>query len=154
MFLFFSLFLLCIYQIIMPLFKRFVEVGRLALVNYGPDEGKVAVIVDVLDHNRALIDGPTTGVARQSINFKRISLTGFKVKIPHSIKSRGLKKALTTSDVINKWKSSAWAQKLEVRAKRQSLTDFDRFKLVVLRKRRRAIVTREVATLRKQNKKK
>lgn len=33
-------------------FTRFVEIGRVALVNYGPDEGKLAVIIDVLDQNR------------------------------------------------------------------------------------------------------
>jgi hypothetical protein len=33
-------------------FNRFVEIGRAVLINYGPDAGKLAVIVDVLDHNR------------------------------------------------------------------------------------------------------
>ncbi|ESR41795.1 Ribosomal L14e domain-containing protein [Citrus sinensis] len=35
----------------MPL-KRYVEIGRVALVNYGKDYGKLVVIVDVLDQNR------------------------------------------------------------------------------------------------------
>jgi hypothetical protein len=33
-------------------FKRTVEVGRVALCNYGPDAGKLFVIVDILDSNR------------------------------------------------------------------------------------------------------
>jgi hypothetical protein len=33
-------------------YKRFVEIGRVVLVNNGPDAGKLAVIVDVLDQNR------------------------------------------------------------------------------------------------------
>lgn len=33
-------------------FKRFVEIGRVALVNYGEDYGKLVVIVDVVDQNR------------------------------------------------------------------------------------------------------
>ncbi|PHT80418.1 hypothetical protein T459_18470 [Capsicum annuum] len=33
-------------------FKRFVEIGRVALVNYGKDYGKLVVIVDVIDQNR------------------------------------------------------------------------------------------------------
>lgn len=31
---------------------RFVEVGRVAYISYGPDAGKLAVIVDVIDQNR------------------------------------------------------------------------------------------------------
>ena len=33
-------------------FKRFVEVGRVVLVNEGPSAGKLAVIVEIIDHNR------------------------------------------------------------------------------------------------------
>lgn len=33
-------------------FKRFVEIGRVALVNYGKEYGRLVVIVDVIDHNR------------------------------------------------------------------------------------------------------
>lgn len=35
-------------------FTRFVEIGRVVLVNYGPDEGKLAVILDVADNNKVL----------------------------------------------------------------------------------------------------
>jgi large subunit ribosomal protein L14e len=54
-------------------FRRYVEIGRVALVNYGPQYGKLVVIVDVIDQNRALIDSPD--MVRTSINFKRLSLT-------------------------------------------------------------------------------
>ncbi len=33
-------------------FKRHVEIGRVALVNYGEDYGKLLVISDILDQNR------------------------------------------------------------------------------------------------------
>jgi hypothetical protein len=33
-------------------FKRFVEVGRVVLVNDGPSAGKLAVIAEIIDHNR------------------------------------------------------------------------------------------------------
>lgn len=33
-------------------FKRFVEVGRVALVNYGKEYGRLVVIVDIIDQNR------------------------------------------------------------------------------------------------------
>jgi hypothetical protein len=37
-------------------FKRFVEIGRVALVNYGKDYGRLVVIVDVVDQNRVMIE--------------------------------------------------------------------------------------------------
>jgi|TARA_B110000090_G_C13286495_1_gene410201 large subunit ribosomal protein L14e len=33
-------------------FSRFVEVGRVVLINYGPDAGKIATIVDIVDAKR------------------------------------------------------------------------------------------------------
>jgi ribosomal protein L14E/L6E/L27E len=36
-------------------FKRFVEVGRVALINYGPDSNKLCVIVDVIDETRVCL---------------------------------------------------------------------------------------------------
>lgn len=36
-------------------FKRYVEIGRLALINFGEDYGKLVVISDVLDQNRRVV---------------------------------------------------------------------------------------------------
>ena len=33
----------------------------------GPNQGKIAAIVNVIDQNRVLVDGPTSGVLRQVI---------------------------------------------------------------------------------------
>lgn len=48
-------------------FKKFVEIGRIAFCADGPEKGKIAAIVNVIDQNRVLLDGPTTGVKRQVI---------------------------------------------------------------------------------------
>ncbi|KIJ90988.1 hypothetical protein K443DRAFT_14762 [Laccaria amethystina LaAM-08-1] len=42
--------------------ERFVEVGRVVLLKSGAFSCKIAVIVEMIDHNRAIIDGPTTDV--------------------------------------------------------------------------------------------
>ena len=48
------------------LYKLFVEIGRVVLISEGRDTGKIAVIVNVIDQNRVLIDGGTiTGVERK-----------------------------------------------------------------------------------------
>ena len=46
-------------------FKRFVEVGRVVFAADGKEKGKIAAIVNVIDQNRVLIEGPLSGVARQ-----------------------------------------------------------------------------------------
>ncbi|KAL8498075.1 hypothetical protein ACS0TY_021416 [Phlomoides rotata] len=51
-------------------FKRYVEIGRVALVNYDKDYGKLVVIVDVIDQNRALVDAPS--MVRSPMNFKSL----------------------------------------------------------------------------------
>lgn len=62
-------------------FTRFVEIGRVGLISYGPDMGKLCTIVNVIDHNRVLVDGPEemTGVRRHELNLKRLMLTDLKV---------------------------------------------------------------------------
>ena len=62
-------------------FVRFVEVGRVCLINYGPDAGKLCTIVNIIDNNRVLVDGPedVTGVHRHALNLKRVQLTDIVV---------------------------------------------------------------------------
>ncbi|KAK3726766.1 hypothetical protein QZH41_010424 [Actinostola sp. cb2023] len=110
-------------------YRRFVEVGRVALINSGADEGKLCVIVDIVDQNRALIDGPCTSVCRQAINFKHLSLTDFKIKVGRSARSGPVKKAFEAEEVQEKWEKTNWSKKLVMRKKRATLDDFDRFKL-------------------------
>ena len=37
---------------VLQVFERYVQVGRVVYVAHGPDKGKLAVIVDVIDQNR------------------------------------------------------------------------------------------------------
>ncbi|KAJ3133494.1 60S ribosomal protein L14 [Geranomyces variabilis] len=132
-----------------PVFNRYVEVGRVVYITYGPDAGKLAVIVDIVDHSRVLVDGPNTGVKRQSISFKRATLTDLKVDIPRTIGTPALKKAIEKQDLAGRWAKTAWAQKIARREARAELGDFDRFKLMVARKTRRSVVGKAAAKLRK-----
>lgn len=34
------------------MYKRFIEIGRVALINDGPDRGKLCVIIDIVDQRR------------------------------------------------------------------------------------------------------
>lgn len=129
-------------------FRRFVEIGRVALINYGPQHGKLVVIVDVIDQNRALIDSPD--MVRTQINFKRLSLTDIVIEISRMPNKKALKEAIEKGEVYSKWENSAWGKKLAVRQKRASLNDFDRFKVMVARVKRSSIVRRELGKLRRE----
>ena len=50
---------------------------------------------------------------------------------------------------MKKWKATSWAKKLERQHIRRNLTDFDRFKLMIARKKKRDVINREVAKLKK-----
>ncbi|KAI8906367.1 ribosomal protein L14-domain-containing protein [Gorgonomyces haynaldii] len=131
-------------------FKRNVEVGRVVMLTYGPDYGKLAVIVEIIDHGRVLVEGPTTGVARQALNFKRCSLTDIVLsKIPRGVGSVALKKAVEKQGLEELWGKTGWGKKVAKRTTRANLTDFDRFKLMVARKNKTAIVAKSFASAKK-----
>ncbi|KAJ7739303.1 60S ribosomal protein L14 [Mycena olivaceomarginata] len=126
-------------------FKRFVEVGRIVLLKSGPFDGKIAVIAEIIDHNRAIIDGPTTGVPRQSYPYKHLTLTPLVLtKLPRAAGSGVIKKHLEKEATVEKWDKSAWAQKRAAVEKRRSLNDFGRFGVMLAKKARRDVVRKSV----------
>ena len=128
-------------------YNRYVQIGRVVLVDAGPNKGKLAVIVDVVDQNRALVDGPTTGVARQALAFRAMCLTKFVVKLCPSAGTSVVKRAFEAGDVAAKWEATAWAKKIAAKARRASLTDFERFEVQVKKQKRSRIIKREYAKL-------
>ncbi|XP_039013831.1 60S ribosomal protein L14-2-like [Hibiscus syriacus] len=129
-------------------FKRYVEIGRVALVNYGKDYGKLVFIVDVVDQNRALVDAPD--MVRSQMNFKRLTLTDIKIDINRVPKKTTLIDAMEKTDVKNKWENSSWGRKLIVQKRRTSLNDFDRFKLKLAKIKKAGMLGRKLAKLKKE----
>ena len=130
-------------------FKRYMEVGRVVFINYGPDAGKLATVVDIVDQNGCLIDGPEelTGVGRQVIPFTRIALTDFTVKIQRNARQKTLKAKWAEADVLAKWEASPWAKKLATKKKRAALSDFDRFKVMVAKKQKTEIIAKKMVEM-------
>jgi len=127
------------------LFKRFVEPGRLVYINYGPDEGKMATVVDICTLSRVVIDGPTTGVKRQLIPVRRLTLTDqVTPNVFRGAREKTLKKALTEDGTFSKWGDTTWAKKMAAKKARANLSDFDRFKLMLARKKRSGQIKAEV----------
>lgn len=118
------------------------------------------------------MDGPEniTGVKRQAINFKNIALTDIVIEIPrydhfyrlivqssHAARAprqKTLAKAFTAADVQGKWEKTSWAKKRAARASRANLTDFDRFKVMVAKKKRNVVINTEARKLIKADNKK
>jgi large subunit ribosomal protein L14e len=130
-------------------FKRHVEVGRIVLINYGPEKGSLATIIDILDQNKCLIDGPSelTGVSRQVISYSRIALTDLTIKIQRNARQKTLEAAWKEADTQAKWDASSWAKKLQSKKTRLSLSDFDRFKVMIAKKQKSEIINQKMIEL-------
>mmetsp|Transcript_13065 Transcript_13065/g.25356 ORF Transcript_13065/g.25356 Transcript_13065/m.25356 type:complete len:137 (+) Transcript_13065:79-489(+) len=130
-------------------FTKFVEVGRVCLINYGPLANKLCTIVNVVDQNRVLVDGPEarTGVKRQVINLKRITLTDIKIDLGVQARQKTLIKALDAAEFESKWNESALAKKLESRRKRREMNDFDRFKVMLAKKAKNKAIKKKFKEL-------
>ena len=130
-------------------FSRYVEVGRVVLITYGPNAGKLATVIDIVDQNKCLVEGPEeiTGVKRQVVSYRRIQLTDHTVKIQRGARAKQLKAAWKEADTMSKWDGSSWAKKLAAKEKRASLSDFDRFKVMVAKKQKSRIIAKKIKEL-------
>jgi len=134
-------------------FKRFVEVGRLCIISYGEHADKICVIVDIQDQGHVVIDAPAdSGVPRTVINVKRLKLTDVVVKLPRACKTSVVRKALEAQQAVQRFRETAWGQKVEKQRVRARLTDFDRFRVMVARKRRSQLIKQELGRLRSETK--
>ena len=61
------------------------------------DTGKIAAVVDVINQNRALVEGP--GIPRTQIRMKELHLTKLKINFDHSAKSKIVLKAWEDAEV-------------------------------------------------------
>ena len=132
-------------------FRRFVEVGRVIIVNYGPLVGKLAVIVDILTTTKVLIQGLKGGVKRQELSLRRVTLTDYKLDIKRGAKQAEVYKAIDDFKLEDKFKTSTHYKKNEIRQKRANLTDFDRFKVMRLRQKRSVLRHKAVKGIKKNN---
>merc|ERR1719150_396968 len=75
---------------------------------------------------------------------KRMSLTDFRVKVRRGCREKTLKKELEKDEIMKKWSETSWAKKLAAKKARAEMTDFDRFKLMVAKKKRAQAVKKSL----------
>ncbi|KAG8988929.1 hypothetical protein FRB90_001585, partial [Tulasnella sp. 427] len=126
-------------------FRRFVEIGRVCLVNKGEHNGKLAVIVEIVDHARAILDGPVAGVPRGLYHYTDLLLTPIVMKVPRGARSKKVRKEFEAQKITEKWEASSWAKRRTAKVGRQNLSDFERFEVLVLKKRRRDSVRKSLS---------
>merc|ERR1711946_25818 len=107
----------------------------------GEDAGKIAAIVDIIDQNRAVLDGPCSGVLRQARRFTELHLTNFVVKIQRGTTTKAVRLAWVDAKVEDKWAATSWARRIEKREKRANLTDLERFKVAKAKSARNKMVS-------------
>ncbi|KAI1843695.1 hypothetical protein JX265_008478 [Neoarthrinium moseri] len=122
---------------------RLVEVGRIVLLQGASSyAGRLATIVEIIDHKRVLVDGPSSDpklvVPRQALPLSDVLLAPFVIeKLPRAARTGTVKAAWEKAGIDAKWKESSWAKTKDQKERRQNLTDFDRFKVLRLKKQRR-----------------
>jgi len=115
------------------------------LLKAGPYAGKTAAVVEIIDHKRALIDGPTTGVPRQSYPYKHLVLTTFVVKdLPRASGTATVKKYIEKFEADTKWEGTSWAKKRALVERRKKLSDFEKFNVMLGKRQRRDKVRKSV----------
>lgn len=114
-------------------YNRFVQIGRVARINYGPLEGKLAVIADIVSDKRVLIDGP--GYKRQVIPISRLQLSKQVLKIGRGTTGGKLQKIFDKENVQKTYETSSIGKSYARQARRAELNDFERFKALTLRRK-------------------
>ncbi|EPY52674.1 60S ribosomal protein L14 [Schizosaccharomyces cryophilus OY26] len=127
-------------------FQRYVQVGRIILLKAGPQKGKLAAIVDIIDHKRVIVDSICQEFPRQIVRLSQVTLTSIVMSIPRGATSGIVAKKWQAQNISQKWAATAWAKKLEALKTRSQLGDFERFAVVRYKKQRRNQVQLAVAS--------
>ena len=109
------------------------QVGRVVRIKYGPLQGKLATIVDILNDKRVLIDGE--GITRQIIPITRLQLSKQVLKVGRGITGGKLRAIIAKENVQKNYEATSSGRSYARQARRQQLTDFERFKALVLRRK-------------------
>lgn len=88
---------------------------------------------------QVLVDGPSKtegrAVPRSAIPLSAVSLTPFVInKLPKAAGTGAVAKLWEKDEIDKKWSESSWANKRGQQERRRNLTDFERFKVMRLKK--------------------
>ena len=119
-------------------YRNYIQAGRVCWISYGEDYGKCVVIVDVRDMNTVLIDAPN--FPRCQYPIKRLTLTRQCVPMLKGARTGTVIKAFKNHKIQETFDNIPNAKKFAKANTRANLTDFERFTVMVNRKRRSSYV--------------
>jgi len=134
--------------------KNFVQIGRVAIINSGPEKGKFAVIANVIDHKRVLIDAPQaaedkyTALKRQAYSTRHLRLMKYRLAMRPDETHKVISDLWSKHKITPRLLASKFMIRKLKQEKKESLTDFERFKLYKLKQRTNRVVKQKVRALR------
>ena len=115
-------------------------------VKSGAYKGDAAVIVDILDQFRYLVEG--VNVPRIVLNSRDVELTKIVVNnITRGISSADLQQAIKDQKVVEQYQSTAQFRRATKVTKRANLTDFDRFIVKKLKQQKKQLILKAYAPI-------
>lgn len=99
----------------------------------------VEIQYSCLTELQALVDGPSSKenavVPRHAIQLDKVTMTPFVIpKLPRAAGTGPVRRLWEKNEIDKKWAESSWAKKSERQEKRRNLGDFERFKVMRLKK--------------------
>jgi len=134
--------------------KNFVQIGRVAIINSGPEKGKFAVIANVIDHKRVLIDSPKTAddkytsLKRQAYSTRHLRIMKYRLSMRPDETHNVISDLWSKHKITQRLLSSKYMVRKLKQEKKENLTDFDRFKLYKLKQRTNRVLKQKVRALR------
>jgi large subunit ribosomal protein L14e len=94
-----------------------------------------------------LVDGPfsITKVARSVVHLNTVTLTNIVLPIRRLASAKTLEAAFKTANTTEAFNKTSLGKKLLKRSLRASLSDFDRFKVMIAKKQKNTILAKEAA---------
>eukprot|EP00997_Jenningsia_sp_PLL12_P010007 NODE_7109_length_473_cov_7.188679_g6293_i0.p1 GENE.NODE_7109_length_473_cov_7.188679_g6293_i0~~NODE_7109_length_473_cov_7.188679_g6293_i0.p1 ORF type:complete len:154 (-),score=26.77 NODE_7109_length_473_cov_7.188679_g6293_i0:11-406(-) len=128
----------------MSVFRKFVEPGRVAYKNYARELHQLIVILEIVDHQRVLVQ-PLEGSDFRYIEFvKNFDLTEMVLKVNQNSTKDEVKEAVKEANVFEKFKETTVYKVEKQREMRRNLTDFERFKVRKFKKLRANLLKKAV----------
>merc|ERR1712033_84007 len=109
------------------------------------DEGEKTHTAD--EPSVATSHHPETHAQGRVISMKQVQLTKFNIPLTMGARTTTVKRNWEKAGITALWNESSWAKSLANKSKRANLTDFDKFKLMKLKQRRRILLNREMKRL-------
>ena len=116
---------------------NYIRIGRLVRILRGRRENKVAVVTDIIDATRVIVENPEDKkMWRHVQSLKNVEPLKFNVAINRNAKSSVVAEALKKSNTLAKYAKTSKARQIGAASALANSTDFERYQLRVAKRSR------------------